>query len=376
VLVIRHVVPAVLAAILATACAGGGSPAPTPTTPAPTTDATPRATASASASPTATPVATATESSVPSVTPSVAPLGWAQLASAGPSTREDHTWTVDETGGSAWLFGGRDGDAVFDDLWRYDLGTDAWEAVEPPGERPAARFGHAAVWLPGTGLVVWSGQAGTTFFDDLWGFDPGSGAWRALPSSGDVPPARYGSCLAMGPDGRLWISHGFTADAGRFSDTRAWEPGTGAWTDETPSGDVPVVRCLHDCLWTPDGRLVVYAGQTTGVAAIGDLWTLEATAWSRAPEPEPTPRALYALAQAGEMAWVFGGGDSDRVPLGDLWRLSLGTLEWEPVEPGGDGPAARTGGTLIADEANDRLLLWGGRDTSTTFDDLWSVPLR
>ena len=48
--------------------------------------------------------------------------------------------------------------------------------------------------------------------------------------------ARYGTCAAVAPDGRLWISHGFTADGVRFSDTRAYDFATGAWTDETPDG--------------------------------------------------------------------------------------------------------------------------------------------
>ena len=76
------------------------------------------------------------------------------------------------------------------------------------------------------------------FFDDIWAYDPAAEAWRELPSLGDVPPARYGSCASLGPDGRLWISHGFT-DSGRFDDTRAYDFATGEWTDETPDGDLP-----------------------------------------------------------------------------------------------------------------------------------------
>ena len=70
----------------------------------------------------------------------------------GPAPREDHTWTVAEDGRTAYLFGGRDGATVFDDLWSFDLETERWrrELVEGP---PAARFGHEAAWLPGEGLV-------------------------------------------------------------------------------------------------------------------------------------------------------------------------------------------------------------------------------
>ena len=92
-----------------------------------------------------------------------------------------------------------------------------------PLRGPAARFGHEAAWVEDVGLVVFAGQAGATFFNDLWAYDPDADAWTELPGSGDVPVSRYGTCAAVGPDGRLWISHGFTSDGVRFSDTRAYD---------------------------------------------------------------------------------------------------------------------------------------------------------
>ena len=157
---------------------------------------------------------------------------------AGPSAREDHTWTVDGDGTTAYLFGGRDGGDISNELWSFDLRSDTWTIAAPSGPAPDARFGHTATWVPDVGLVIWSGQAGSSFFNDIWAYDPTTGAWRELPSLGDVPPARYGSCASLGPDGRLWISHGFT-DTGRFDDTRAYDFATGEWTDETPDGDLP-----------------------------------------------------------------------------------------------------------------------------------------
>ena len=95
-------------------------------------------------------------------------------------------------------------------------------------------------------------------------------------SKPSMPEARYGSCASLGPDGRLWISHGFTQDDGRFADTRAYDFATGQWTDMTPAGDGPIKRCLHDCFWSSDGqRLILYGGQTTGVAALDDIWAYD-----------------------------------------------------------------------------------------------------
>ena len=299
-----------------------------------------------------------------------------------PAAREDHTWTTDEAGTLAYLFGGRDGGVVFDDLWRYDLKADAWSKLEPEGKRPDARFGHTANWVKGVGLVVWSGQAGPRFFADVWAYDPKTNAWRELPGGGDRPAARYGSCASVGPDGRLWISHGFTEDTGRFSDTRAYDFKAGEWADETPDRTVPVIRCLHDCLWTPDGRLVLYAGQTTGIRAIGDLWTLEGAFrrggaradWKQAEKPPLPARQLYALAAVGERAYVFGGTPVEGDKLDDLWTLDLDSLAWSQVRAD-RGPSGRSGATFIADPARDRLLLFGGLGDEATFADTWELRL-
>jgi hypothetical protein len=289
-----------------------------------------------------------------------------------PAAREDHTWTVDPASGTAWLFGGRDGGTVLDDLWSYDLASDRWTRVEPSGDAPAARFGHTGTWVDGVGLVVWSGQSGADFFTDIHAYDPATNRWTRLPDAGAVPEARYGSCAALGPDRRLWISHGFTF-AGRFADTRYYDFDTRAWTEVTPADAGPVQRCLHDCIWTQDRQLVLYAGQTDGVAALGDLWTLDISGgWTEAAAPEPPARQLYALASTGPTGWVFGGRGADGKALNDLWTLDFENLAWEPVLLTAVGPQGRGGATLIADTARSRLLLFGGVGAAA-FDDTWEL---
>lgn len=332
----------------------------------------------APASPTTAPaVSPAPTPRAPALDP-VAGVAWTAVpAVGGPSAREDHTLVVDADGATAWLFGGRDGARTLGDLWRLDLDTDIWTRIDPAGPAPSKRFGHAAAWLPGIGMVVFGGQAGSDFFDDLWAFDPMAGSWRALPGDGRRPEARYGTCAAVGPDGRLWVSHGFTA-SGRFGDTRAWNPATGRWAVETPrTGDAPVERCLHDCLWSPDGRFLLYGGQTTGVTSLGDRWALDpvAGAWSRLTGPDAGPRRQYAVAADASQAWVFGGLDDGDRPRDDLWRWDLVGGGWARVTlaDGSDLPSARSGATLVADPARGRLLLFGGTGGQGATADLWQL---
>lgn len=381
--------PAIVGLVLIVgACVG---PAPGPTAPAsPVPLATPTDQPAVSPTlPPATPTGQPSDppTSAPTNPPTVAPTPagplrageWSELAPDGATLepREDHTWTVAGDGNNAYLFGGRAGRTEFNDLWRYDLVGDAWQRVTPDGDPPAARFGHVAAWADGIGLVIWSGQAGPRFFNDTWAYDPADNSWRELPAAGDVPPARYGSCGGIGPDGRLWISHGFTEDTGRFADTRAYDFATGTWTDVTPAGDRPVERCLHDCLWIPDGGLLLYAGQTTGAPAIGDMWLYDpqAAAWTQQAQPQPPARQLYAVALVADTIFVFGGAAHDGADLGDLWQLDLEGMAWRDAQPAGPGPTGRFGAALITDDERDRLLLFGGKRGTRELADVWQLEL-
>jgi len=341
-------------------------------TPAATTPPT-----AAPVAPSATPAATA----APPVLPTGATWTLQPAAGAGPAAREDHTWTVDGDGRVAYLFGGRDGSEVFDDLWAFELATASWRQIEVAGPGPEARFGHEAAWVPGRGLVVSLGQAGADFFDDIWLFDPAGATWQRLPDGGDVPVARYGSCSGIGPDGRFWISHGFTEDGVRFADTKAYDIAAGVWQDEAPAGAGPVERCLHACWWTSDGDFTLYGGQTTGVPALGDLWRLtpgaggaQANRWTEVSDPEPAARQLAAVGRWGTVALVFGGRGTDRKPLRDLWFLADGSDAFVALPSSGDTPPARSGAALIHDPINDRMLLFGGL-AADALDDLWELRL-
>ena len=304
---------------------------------------------------------------------SAQPLTATALSASGPAAREDHTWTVAADGATALLFGGRDGATVHRDLWSYDLEADAWTQLEP-GPGPAARFGHEAAWVDGIGLVVFAGQAGADFFNDLWAYDPDSNAWRQLPSSGAAPIPRYGTCSAVAPDRRLWISHGFTSDGARFSDTRAYDFATGEWTDESPSsGARPVERCLHACWWTDAGGLTLYAGQTTGVTALADRWTFTDGAWTQLEGALPPDRNLYGRTRLPGATLVFGGRALDGSFLGDLWLLRDDAVDSEQLQPDGEALPGRAGAELILDAARGRVLLFGGRDEDASHGDIWEL---
>ena len=103
---------------------------------------------SASPGPSATEPAASDLAAGESVAPSQTVAAWSQLAPSGPSPapREDHTWTITPDAATAYLFGGRDGATVFDDLWAYDLVTGAWSQV--PAEQYQTSAGITSISVP------------------------------------------------------------------------------------------------------------------------------------------------------------------------------------------------------------------------------------
>ncbi len=356
----RFPAPFLVIALGVAACAG---PVASDSPSAPPASASPRPTVSEP--PSSEPLST------PEPTDPPAALTWEVLPVNGPAAREDHTWTLGD--GVAYLFGGRDGETVFADTWAFDIDAGSWTELAP-STPPPPRFGHEAVWVDGVGVVVFAGQGGpSTFFNDLWSYDPATNAWAELPAAGSPPTPRYGSCLSVGPDGRLWTSHGFTQEGSRFADTRAYDLADGTWSDETPSdGQRPVERCLHGCWWTDDGTLTLYAGQTTGLTALDDLWTLDSGTWSRVPAELPAGRNLYARDRTTDGILIFGGQAVDGSYLADAFRLADDATV-EILAPGGDIPAGRAGAELIVDGANGRAFLFGGRTADSALDDTWML---
>jgi len=63
---------------------------------------------------------------------------------------------------------------------------------------------------------------------------------------------------------------------------------------------------------------------------------------------------------------IFGGKDAT-THFSDVWSLSLaGTPTWSPLVPIGSTPQSREGHVAVYDPARDRMLVFGGRDSSAT----------
>lgn len=79
--------------------------------------------------------------------------------------------------------------------------------------------------------------------------------------------------------------------------------------------------------------------------------------------------------EAGERLVLFGGRDAAASPLGDTWLFDLESETWEATAA--TGPSPRFGHAVAVDAEAGALYLFGGQaDGDTFFDDAWRLDLE
>ena len=171
-------------------------------------------------------------------------------------------------------------------------------------------------------MLIFGGQDGSTYYNDVWEFDPATKSWNDplahvdQPASA-LPAARYGAAACLDDSGHLLISHGISNTA-QYDDTWQFDLALSQWTDLSPApGDKrPAKRGLLHGAWDiVKRRLLVFDGQSAGTPFLDDLWGWSPEiAWQQiARNPHPSPRNLYALVYdaKGARVLVFGGKTQD-----------------------------------------------------------------
>jgi N-acetylneuraminic acid mutarotase len=283
--------------------------------------------------------------------------------------------------------------SIADGLWTWMKGGTTLDApsvygalgVADDANTPGARH-ESASWSDSLGNLWLFGGTNTTYrFNDLWKFQPGTNAWtwikgsqfpdqpsnygtRGQESVDRIPGARSAASTWTALDGTVWLfgGYGYASDnqPGWLNDLWKYNPATGNWT------------------WMHGTQQINQAGVygTQGLGAAGN-----------------TPGARQNAAtwvDSGNNLWMFGGyiGANGAELFSDLWRYSLLTNTWTWVAgsntsnqtgvygtPGvpaaANHPGARFGSGTWVDQ-DGRFLLFGGTGYSTStlgsLNDLWA----
>jgi len=249
------------------------------------------------------------------------------------------------------IFGGQNtGINNFNDVWQsvfYEDTTVSWTQVSPAGTSPAARFGQTGVYdATNSRFVIFGGATGVNTpapcQNDMWVLQNANGlggtpTWTQLTPSGGPPTARYGHASVYDPHSNSMIVFGGSDCAsGLFNDVWVSSNANGlgansTWTQLAPSGAAPSGREASSAIDDPTTNVMV----------------------------------------------VFGGDQGSSAPLNDVWVLSNangtgGTAAWTQLFPTGTAPSARTGQTAVYDSANNRMIVFGGLNSSgMSLADTW-----
>jgi hypothetical protein len=278
------------------------------------------------------------------------------------------------------VFGGRDGNQVYNDVWALDVNTLSWEQLAVGANpAPAARYStEMIVDSAGENLYIATGQLqGGSVTNDVWQLNLGTQAWTDLSAGAGSPPAaRYGN-----PGGNindnLVVTHGFGST--RYDDTWQFNTSTQTWENITPGNTPPLKRCLFASTTTGDS-LIIHGGCASGFGDcfLEDTWVLDTAGggWRElVADVKPIGRQHQSLTALGNgtQAILFGGQDASQAARDDLWLLDVSDDSWQPLAPAGSGPAARYNHQGIY-VPNLGLLIHGGRNDSGPLNDLWLLP--
>ncbi len=296
-------------------------------------------------------------------------LAWRSHKGDAPAPRSHHAMACDAAGGRAVLFAGHDGDSPLDDTWQWD--GQAWRRAACDGPCPPARFGHAMAYDAARKRVVLFAGRGPDFaeFSDTWEWD--GSMWHEMEPAGEVPKARAGHAMAYdGARGRVVLFGGQWGIARELDDL--WEWDGHAWHRMELTGSTPSARSGHAMAYDAAAGFVVLFGGFGG-KNLDDTWTWDGQTWQREETGGRAPAARYGHAMAydgaRERTVLFGGfvkgGRGD-----DTWEWN--GMTWSPLELADEVPLAREEHAMCYDGARGQVVLFGGYD-GAHLDDTWHM---
>jgi N-acetylneuraminic acid mutarotase len=250
-----------------------------------------------------------------------------------------NSWT--DSSGNLWLFGGGYNSSFFNDLWEFNPSTNEW------------------TWMGGSFTGNQAGVYGTL----------------GTPAAGNIPGGREGAASWTDSSGNFWLFGGLGIDAygkgSYLNDLWEFNPSTNEWAWMGGSSTVP----------NGSGQPGVYG--TLGVPAAGNI-----------------PGSRYSAASwtdsSGDL-WLFGGKGYDANDnwgyLNDLWEFNPSTNEWTwmggsstVTQPGvygtlgtpaaGNIPGARDGASAWTDSSGHLWLFGGFYSTVDNEDGVYLNDLR
>jgi N-acetylneuraminic acid mutarotase len=218
-------------------------------------------------------------------------------------------------------------------------------------------------------LVLLTSGSGT-LADGLWG------EWTQMdpPTS---PCARTGGGTAYDSESdRLIIFGGYSGDWTWRDDTWAYDYDTDTWEERAPA-DHPIGRGYTGQAYDAESDRVILFGGWSGYYHFLDTWACEydTNTWAQMSPPDsPAARAYPSLVYDSKSDRVIlFGGDNITTSFDDTWAYDYNNNTWQQKNPA-SWPSGRHGAGTAYDAESDRIILFGGLNLQSgeRFDDTWA----
>jgi hypothetical protein len=164
--------------------------------------------------------------------------------------------------------------------------------------------------------------------------------------------------------------------------------GTPGWQQLSPTGTAPQARAIVTSVYdTNNNRLIVFGGDPTVGNCYNDLndvWVLTNADGSVSPSgwvklnpggslPSGRARNSMIYDQANNRVGIYGGNQECQPAVYDVWTLTNanglgGTPGWMQLSPSGTAPVS---GVSAYDAANNQLIQFGGNLSGVATNDVW-----
>jgi hypothetical protein len=273
------------------------------------------------------------------------------------------------------------------DVWAMSLtpGSESWMLLTPTGGPVPARWGHTAIVDgPRNRMVVFAGHDMGFDRNDTWALSltVGSEGWTQLTPTGSPPSGRTNHAAVFDSTAaqRMVVFGGEQGMGGGNANNETWyAPLTGPfqWLQQSTTGPPTVRTQLTGVFDAPRGRMVVFGGMNSA-NYFNTAYALNTATlvWTQVgSNGAPSARAAHsaALDTSGNRMLIFGGMNSTTA-FNDLYAFNLagvGGGTWSSISPSGGPPPARREHTAIWDVTNARMIVYGGIGTTGNLGDVW-----
>lgn len=254
---------------------------------------------------------------------------WQEVSSLpGPARHHPITFSLD---GQGYVLTGGSLQGLLSDFYRYDPVEDAWTQLPdfPGGERSFA-YGVTYDGKAYVGFGNQSDGSGFNGFNDLWRYDPGTEEWAQMADcrcSGRAHPAMVAA------EGRIFVGLGNEDFGADLDDWWEYDIATNTWSEKPR---FPSTRRHHPFYFDIDG--MVYVGFGHHAADIfNDMYRYDPLTeeWTKMADLPAEGRVAGTQFSLGGRGYLLSGDGDDHsfMDTGEFWEYDPSADAWTALPP-------------------------------------------